>query len=214
MRLFLPSFFPRSYEESLQKKLSNSQILCLSETKYSKLVDLNIQASKIASSIHELAELLDGNSSISTLEGYFSQVMEQIINQTASPNPRAFQQFKNSFIRIEKELEANPWHQPAAFFFLILDAIQALVCALGVLIFAIAITTSPFGVALLATAMTVISTLALLTTLYNAYVEGRFVEDIQLKEIRNGITFLAKNYITNCESNESSAEFPICSTQV
>ncbi|WP_237759362.1 hypothetical protein [Legionella parisiensis] len=126
---------------------------------------------------------------------YLSLVMQNAISDR-SFNPALYSnELNNRFLLLKDEVKE---HKNINKFFsgcnIFSNSIIASAGALGLVLFGAAVCTGPFGMALVAVGMSILSALVLAIAAYSIYVDARFLGDKQLKEIEAGVKYLSNYY--------------------
>lgn len=189
-RLQLPRFSATNYEALIEKMLVTPEMIEGSNHKYKALLKLKRHAINIANSLHQLNEI-SNSTNIVLLQALIEQAIQYTLSgQTVNP-----QEIRVSLSFLKEELRNEEGSRKLiSALFIFTNSLLTAVAVFGVVIFGVAMATSPGGIALLAACMAIVSTLILMVAAFSLYVDGRNLFDKQIKEIETGVDFLIDEY--------------------
>jgi hypothetical protein len=183
------------YEKRIADLLEKKFIHCLTPEKYRCRLALQEHASKVATAIHQLSGL-SRCTAINTLSSQFASAMQDCLG-TKPAFVRTFA-LENSFALLESQLKAEKCDKISASIFLLSNAIVFCVGVAGIMLFGAGmVLSSPIEISLLAAAMVIMSAVVTALAAYSLYVDGRFLFDRQLNDIKTGINFLSNHFNTD-----------------
>lgn len=188
--IYFPRFFQTPSEKAIRQKLIAKETLNWDTNKYQALLQLKKHISKMTASLHELKAVVE-NLDTTSLETLIADVLDKTLSDEHYNPASALKPLTNLFARLNSDLEED---KKASQCFgginMLANSIIATAGGLGVVLFGLSVFTAPLGTALLGLGMMLVSTLVFAITAYSLYVDGRFMADKQLQEIKAGINFL------------------------
>ncbi|WP_131762200.1 hypothetical protein [Legionella jamestowniensis] len=155
---------------------------------YQALLKLRKHISNMSASFRQLK----GISHVEAIDILEKQVNQAIIAALNNESTQPYKQYlNNSFSLLKVQFEEDKtFNKVFSGFNIFTNSILTAASAFGVILFGAAVTTGPLGLALLGLGMAVLSALLLTVAVYSIYVDGRYLHDFQLQEIKEGIEFL------------------------
>lgn len=210
-RFYFPNLSTSDLEQAFDKFIKSKDVLSWEPDNYQTLLNLKKHASRITISLSELKAIHE----IEEIDTLYSLIGKAINQALSYPdfNPAAWaNQLQNHYsLMLHKIEEDNNEKKFFSGFNMFTNAITATAGALGIVLFGAAIGTGPLGMALLAACMTLASTLVFVIAAYSLYVDGRYLADKQLTEVKDGIDFLCKYPNVEPVQNEYHDD-PTCSS--
>lgn len=197
-RICIPKFSLTTYEQEIENQLLTKYHTFATQHQYKTLLELQQHIANIANSLHQLKVDPVSLRNIISLENEVAHSVSFLLGDNFLmtytkkcaknlPNQKALH---NSFMQLENDIKKDNVSKIMSGVFVVTNSI-ALLAGAGTLILAASMATGTVGLAILALAIGLIGAALLMFAAYSLYVDGRYLFNKQLADIKTGVDFIS-----------------------
>lgn len=191
MKLYFPAFFSTSYEKEINYKLRQPTTLALANKDYKQLWKLKNHAKKVAASIHELEAFASDEETVRTLNIYATNAFNHVMRGNKLIPAQHINPLDNIVFRLEEEFtQSECWNVTFSLINMISNSFISGASGAGTILFTAAALTGPGSALLFSMGMAVLAASVAVLAAYSLFVDGRFIVEHQIADIKEGINFL------------------------